>query len=444
MTNIIFLAGMLGFLAAAIFYLPFAILAWVWIAIQGPQQLIQANVQVNLAIVVCCILALVLNRKRATVWFDGTLAMMAIMLVHCAITTLAAFHYDYSYPFFDRMWKTMFLAVFIVLFMQNRTRLHAIVWVIVLSLGLLAVKGALFSIVVRGQFLVLGPPGSQITDNNHFAGAMCMVIPLVVYLYATTADKRIRLGLLGMSFMVPLGVLFTYSRGGLLTLLAVAGCFWLKARRRMLIAAAAIGLFLVAIPMFPSHWLDRMATIRETLQDTSSADGSVQGRFNAWYVYSRLGIEYPFTGGGFRAPEVLTIWQRYLPDSEIARAAHNNIFQVLGEHGLVGLGIYLTLVLLVLKNIATIMVRTRHVVDLRWAHQLAAACGVSMIAYMVAGLTISIPYYDLFFILAVLVASLRRLVAQELTARRQQLQPGPAAIAGMRAPAVARAQMRSS
>ena len=48
----------------------------------------------------------------------------------------------------------MALAGFIVLFMQNRTRLHAIVWVAVASIGMLAAKGAVFSVLTAGQFRV--------------------------------------------------------------------------------------------------------------------------------------------------------------------------------------------------------------------------------------------------------------------------------------------------
>jgi probable O-glycosylation ligase (exosortase A-associated) len=203
------------------------------------------------------------------------------------------------------------------------------------------------------------------------------------------------------------------------------------------IAAAAFGVFVMAVPLMPAHWIERMSTIRSTVQDTETADLSVQGRFNAWYVYSQLALERPLTGGGFRAPEQLWVWQRYMPESDAAsgaKAAHNNIFQVLGEHGFLGLAIYLMIVFLCLKNIASILVRTRHAVELRWARQLAIACGISMVAYLVAGMTVSIPYYDLFIILTVVVATLRRLVVRELAQQREERR---AAVAIPGAPAAA-------
>ena len=48
MTNIIFIAGFIAALFAALAYLPFGVLTWLWVAIQGPHQLIQADYQFNL------------------------------------------------------------------------------------------------------------------------------------------------------------------------------------------------------------------------------------------------------------------------------------------------------------------------------------------------------------------------------------------------------------
>lgn len=416
MSSIAFIAVFGVFLIGACAFLPFGILAWLWFTVQNPHQLVGVDLPMNLAIVLACIIGLFTHRKKATLWVDGTVIMLVVLLAHSAMTTFVGFTPDYSYPYFDRMWKTMALAGFIVLFMQNRTRLQAIVWVAVASIAMIAAKGAAFSILTAGQHRIFGPEGTQIGDNNHLAGVICMVLPLCLYLAATAQNATTKLAVRLLACFLPAAVLFTYSRGGLVTLSAVSFCYFLQARRKLPIAAALIAAVLFLLPMMPAHWLERMQTISETVNDTSKADGSIQGRFNAWYVYSQIAIERPFVGAGFRSPEVTTVWSRYLAQ-DIPKAAHNNVFQVLGEHGFLGLAIYLTIILLAFKNVASIMVRTRHIPELAWARQLATACGISLVAYNVAGLTISIPYYDLFFVLAVVVASLRRLVVQTIAAR---------------------------
>jgi putative inorganic carbon (hco3(-)) transporter len=212
-------------------------------------------------------------------------------LLHAALTTYLAYTPEFSYPFFDRLWKTMLLAGFVATFMQNRTRLQAVTWVMAMSIAALAFKGAAFSIMTAGQFRVFGPPASQITDNNLFAGAICIALPFLFYLVATTADRRVKLGLTIMAWAMPVAVIFTYSRGGLVTLLAVAFCYFLQSSRKVPIAIAAAATITFAIPLMPDQWVSRMQTISETAQDTSKADGSVQGRFNAWYVYSQIAMD---------------------------------------------------------------------------------------------------------------------------------------------------------
>jgi putative inorganic carbon (hco3(-)) transporter len=103
--------------------------------------------------------------------------------------------------------------------------------------------------------------------------------------------------------------------------------------------------------------------------------------------------------------------------AEGAKAAHNNVFQVLGEHGFLGLAIYLSILALAFKNLAAVIVRTRHIPELQWARRLAIACGISFVAYNVAGLTVSLPYYDFALILIVQIACLRRLVAKTISER---------------------------
>ena len=62
------------------------------------------------------------------------------------------------------------------------------------------------------------------------------------------------------------------------------------------------------------------------------------GRINAWTMALNLAKDN-FFGGGFSIYES-AVFARYAPDPE-ARAAHSIYFQVLGEHGFVGLFLFL-------------------------------------------------------------------------------------------------------
>lgn len=419
MTSIAFIGLFALALLGMVAYLPYGILSWLWFILQIPHQMIQVTLPLNMAIVVACGLGAFFNRKQGSLWIDGTMLLLAVLVAHSGITTMTGFSPEYSYPYFDRLWKTIALGVAIAVFMQNRTRIQAMIWVSVVSIGTIAAKGAAFVILTAGAYRIWGPPSSQIEDNNHLAGVLCMVIPFGVYLYQTSSNPLVRRGLVVLIGTMLATVLFTYSRTGLLALLSVGFSYWLMAKTRHKVTLAVIAVLIVAIgvPLMPQKWLDRMQTITETIDDTSKADESMRARFEAWSVYYAVGMERPLLGQGFRAPELRALWVQHVPNWPLeagGRAAHNNVLQVLGEHGVVGLLIYGMMILLALKNASAIMMRTRHIAELRWARLLATATTISLVAYLTAGLTISIPYYDLFIINLVLLSLLRRLVIKTI------------------------------
>ena len=121
----------------------------------------------------------------------------------------------------------------------------------------------------------------------------------------------------------------------------------------------------------------------------------------AWKVAFRYATEhFPF-GAGFYGPQLNAIFHQYFPGEE-AHAAHSIYFQVLGEHGFIGLGIYLAIVLVAFKYCWSIVHRTRRLKDL-WQHRLARAIQTSLMAFFVGGAALSMAYYDLFVILALLL-----------------------------------------
>lgn len=438
MTAIAFVAASILALVGMVAFLPYGILSWLWFTLQAPHQIILVNFPLNMAIVVACTIAILFNRKHASIWVDGTLLWLAVLLAHCGLTTMMAFRPDYSYPYLDRMWKTIALGVAIAAFMQNRTRIQAMVWVSVMSIGAIAAKGATFAVVTAGAFRIWGPRSSQIEDNNHLAGVLCMVIPFAVYLHRTSMHAIARRGLVVLIGMMLATVLFSYSRTGLVALFAVGFCYWLMASTRhktILVAAAILGL-VVAVPLMPQQWLDRMGTLSNALNDTSKLDESARSRFETWSVYYRVGKDHPFFGQGFRAPQLHALYSQYVPNLPPewgGKAAHNNVMQVLGEHGFVGLAIYGIVLLLAFKNASSIMLRTRHIAELDWARSLGATVAISLTAYMAAGITISIPYYDLFFVNVIILAMLRRLVHKEL-AKRASARFAPQRFAAAMAP----------
>ncbi len=168
-------------------------------------------------------------------------------------------------------------------------------------------------------------------------------------------------------------------------------------------------------------------------------NSSFHGRVVAWQVATLYATEhFPF-GAGFAAPELPPIFNHYFPD-ETAHAAHSIYFEVLGEHGFPGLAIYVSMLLLGLRNAGVIARQTRGRPGLRWAYDLARTLQICLVSFYVGGAALSMSYFDAFLAILAILSTLRQLTARAPAAApalRGALTP---ALGGTRVPAPLRLQ----
>jgi len=256
--------------------------------------------------------------------------------------------------------------------------------------------------------MVLGPEGTFIGGNNEIALALILTIPLMHYLQTITPDARVRHGLTIAMLLSALAALGSYSRGALLAIAMMGVFLWLKSRHKLRIGLLLLLAVPPAIAFMPEKWSERMETI-----NAYEEDGSVQGRFNAWWMAYNLAKDRPFLGGGF---EVITpdLFYRYAPNPEDLHAAHSIYFQALGEHGFVGLGVYLLLGFLIWRTGSWIVRNTANREDYRLASSLATMIQVSLVGFSVGGAFLSLLYFDVPYYLMCAMVATRILVAKGL------------------------------
>jgi len=389
-------------------YLPMSILAWIWVTIQSPHVLIGIVFPANVIIAISTVISAIFGKRSVASPFSPIIYTILIMLCHCTVTTILSVYYEQSWILWDRFWKTIVLVFIISMFMQTRTRIHAVVCTLVISLGLLAIKASLFTVITGGANRIFGPMGSQIGDNNHFGAALVMTFPFAVYIVSVTKHKLMRIGLACGAAGFPIAALFTYSRGTLLALIGVLGCYWLLSKYKVRIATTLLVLVVAAVPLMPDAWIARMSTIEES-GSRETADGSVQGRFDSWEAHWEMAKRRPLVGGGFRTIEVYSIWETLSP-APIARAAHNSYFQAVGEHGFPGLILYTGLIGMGIYVALKLRRRTRYLPEYHWAYSLSTASAISMLSYSISSMTLSLATYDLFYVVLGLISTLNCLV----------------------------------
>jgi probable O-glycosylation ligase (exosortase A-associated) len=158
----------------------------------------------------------------------------------------------------------------------------------------------------------------------------------------------------------------------------------------------------------PPQWYEKMGTI-----ETYDQDQSALGRINAWGFAMNVAKDRPVLGGGFHAFSA-DQFRRYAPNPDDVHDAHSIYFQVLGEQGYVGLGLFLLLSILTLALGSRIMRLTRDREDLKWAHDLAAMLQVSFAGFGVGGAFLGLAYFDLPYQLMAIMILTYSIVRAEL------------------------------
>jgi probable O-glycosylation ligase (exosortase A-associated) len=245
-------------------------------------------------------------------------------------------------------------------------------------------------------------------DNNNFALAMCMILPLMNYLRLNSDYRLVRVALIGGMALTVVAILGTYSRGGLIGLSVSALFLWSKSQRKLLLGICGAAVLVLGYAIMPDSWTQRMDTIQ-----SAEKDDSFQGRVKVWQFSYNIALARPLVGGGLGASEDGTVFNTYSTDYlPFGRAAHSIYFQVLGDHGFAGLLIYLALLAAVWRQCTAVKKRAAGRPELAWAVDLAAMIQVSWAGYMVAGAALSMAYYDLAYIELGAIVALRQIVRQ--------------------------------
>jgi probable O-glycosylation ligase (exosortase A-associated) len=386
-------------------------LMWVWISVMNPHTQgwgFATSFPFAAIIAGVTLVSLLINNVPKNLPLTFVTGIFMAFVLWMNVTTIFAIYPDDVYEQWNKVMKIMLMTFVTLILIRTREHVQLLIWVIVFSLGYYGVKGGIFTIKSGGGDMVWGPTATFISGNNEIALALIMTIPLMHYLQTIAKDARVRHGLTIAMVLCALAALGSYSRGALLAIAAM-GCFlWLKSRHRLRIGLLLLIAIPPAIAFMPEKWTQRMDTI-----NTYEEDESVQGRFNAWWMAYNLAKDRPILGGGF---EVITpeLFQLYAPDPEDLHAAHSIYFQALGEHGFVGLGLYLLLGLATWRTGSWIVRNTVKRPEYRWAADLATMVQVSLIGFAVGGAFLSLLYFDLPYYLMVAMVVTRVLVEKEL------------------------------
>lgn len=277
------------------------------------------------------------------------------------------------------------------------------------------IRGVIFTLFLAHAFLlsmnmdVLLNPETRnyidgatfLGDGNDFALSLCLLLPCMVEVALASRKTLMKfIAWAGVTTIV-LAIVATQSRGGTLGVLAVFAYLWWRSPKK-LVTMVAIGMVSIAALVFaPPEYFTRMATMQDT-----SADGSAQGRINAWKGAIGMGAKNPLGigAGHFGARWGLT--------------AHSTYMLAFAELGPLGLTCVLMLVLGNLWANARLRANLlqKALADkgqaLRESTRMLDLLNAAMVAFAVAGAFLSATYYPHMYVLTGLLISARILAAR--------------------------------
>lgn len=376
------------------------ILMWCWISYMNPHRMawgIAYSMPFAAIVAGTVIIAAVLSREPKRIPLTPITVLLVLFAIWMSITTIFAIEPEAAFLTLKRVIKIQFMTFMTLLLINTKERLNHLIWAIVISLGYFGLKGGVFTLATGGSYIVWGPPESFVEGNNELALALLILIPLANYLRLTTDNRRVKLGLTGSMGLMAICAIGSQSRGALVAILVVGFWFWLKTKSKFATGFAAVFFAVMVFIFMPKSWHDRMATILHYEQDLSA-----MGRINAWWTGFNVAKDRIF-GGGYE------FWTRksfavYAPNPTNFHDAHSIYFEVLGEHGFIGLFIFLAIAASALFTAGWISRKARNIKELEWADLLARNCSVSLVAYWSGGAFLGLAYYDLYYhIIAILV-----------------------------------------
>ena len=325
-------------------------------------------------------------------------------------------------------------------YISDEKRLRKIVVVIIGFGALMAFYGILQQLADLNAIYGLRPssqamPFASFVNRHHFAAFMEMTIGLTLGLLfgrkATKNDKRIFLIIAAV--IMGIALVFTSSRGGMVSLLTVIGFIVITNLRRKAadepesegetvggwrrgLVYIGGGLILILILFGAVLLLGGGESLVRGVGLTSADDVS-NGRFHFWQIGWRVFLDNPILGAGLDA--FGTVFPRYDSWNGVFRVeqAHNDYLQILADAGIAGFVCIAAFIYLLFKKSQPVMSKASDYFGRGAAAGAAAGCfGILVHSFFDFPLRTS---SNAFFFLTLAVIATNLLSPQKITRKRR-------------------------
>jgi probable O-glycosylation ligase (exosortase A-associated) len=415
------------------------VLAYIYVDIVAPQKIgwtLMPALPISLIAFAAAFAGWLLFDKKDGTRFTFRQALMLALLVYCGWTTLGAAFPEEALQKWAWVWKSLVFAIFLPLTLRTRLRLEATALFMVLSVGAIIIAGGIKTVAGGGGYGMLAlfvNDNSGLYEGSTLSMVAVATIPLIIWLAknGTIYPKSkwtiaFALALCFACMLIPIG---TQTRTGLVCIGVLATLMLRTVKHRFLYMGAAAAALALTVPFLPASYQERIGTISNHEGDESASTRLAVWTWTLGYVKS-----HPF-GGGFDAYRANSFtYNKRIATGEgsnqkvetvevtdKARAYHSAYFEMLGEQGWVGLGLWLWLQVLGLwqmERVRRILRKSEDAGDRAW-HALATALQQGHAVYLVGALFVGIAFQPFVYMLIALQIGLSNLVHRREKVRRE-------------------------
>jgi putative inorganic carbon (HCO3(-)) transporter len=396
------------------------VLLWCWVSFMNPHRLVYGGIALAIPWAMCIFVATMIGcvvarePKRFPVNAVTVLIILFLMMISLS-SCFAMAPWPDVYQKWNLTFKSFLFLLVTASLLTTRERIHALVWVMVVSLAFFGIKGGAFTIIGGGANKVFGPSSSMIGDNNHLATALLVCLPLMNYLRMESKHPTIRIGFALSMVPTLFSVVGSYSRGAFLAMGAMSFFLWLKTSNKLISGIVIVALVAATVAFMPEGWVERMQSI-----GNYQRDGSAIGRLNIWYA-SWVMAESRLFGAGFYGPYTQSVVDHFVSNVE-ARAVHSIWFEVIAEHGFITFAVWAGIILSGVVYARRTVRLARNTPELQWCVNLAKMAQVSTAAYCIGGSFLSLCYWDYYFTIVVIISAVYAYVKAETASPNGQQQ----------------------
>lgn len=386
------------------------IVMFTWLSLMNPHRLaygFSLNFPFAMIVALATLVGLLISREPKKMIWSRETRLLTLFILWMCLTTVFALYPQVAQIQLEKVLKIQLMILVAFILLRNFERIEAVVWISAVSIGFYGFKGGIFTILHGGVYRVQGPSGTFIGGNNELGLAMAMTVPLLYFMRSRVTQPVLKAFMTLWVVLTAFAAIGTQSRGALLGMAAMAAFVWINSRNKFFTMIVLVATGLAIANFMPESWYERMGTIK-----THEEDKSAQGRVNAWWTSFNMANDR-LLGGGFDCwlPPTFAM---YAPNPDDAREVHSVVFEVLGEHGYIGLGIFTAIGVFTWFSAGWTARRANKIPDLAWVSDMMRMVQVSLVAYATAGQFLGLAYFDYYYTLIVVVVTTRALVQRRI------------------------------